>query len=486
MAGSYVQRSRHGTVYLFRRRVPLDLRDVLRRATIYLSLRTEIACEARRRARALAVATDDLFANLRDMRKKTPSVTKTDYAISMGTDPATGRTLFTFLDVKPGEEESVAKAAHELRKVVGDSDLAARTPPSRSPTPTVEEAIGAYLGSAIKPTTVKAYIPMLACFSNFVGKDTRLGEITQHRFAEFADDVRAHADWATKTKRSYIVTAAALFAHARGRNGDVPHISTKGLTPKKAAAGKRQRREHSLQELEVLVRNAARYRTSAPSKWWATVASMFLGGRIEELAQAHVNGDFVKDAVSQIWYLNVTEEQPDGTSAQGARWPKSVKTGASWRKVPIHPRLIELGFLEFLAQERAAGAVTPFARQWEPYRDLKTGLVKHSHAISKWGHNELGRLRDKGLLNTSNTVYFHSMRYAFATLLAKAGIDEEYRSAVNGHERGNGMNAKIYNKAAEDVSVTLPLIEKGLAPLVEILDRVLAGDAEGTSGDGKL
>lgn len=41
MAGDFIQRSRHGTVFYFRRRVPVDLRPRLRRFHLYASLRTE-------------------------------------------------------------------------------------------------------------------------------------------------------------------------------------------------------------------------------------------------------------------------------------------------------------------------------------------------------------------------------------------------------------------------------------------------------------
>src|SRR6185436_15228181 len=57
MAGQNILRSRHGTVFLFRRRVPLDSQCVVDGIAIHTALRTEFASEARRRALALPVAT---------------------------------------------------------------------------------------------------------------------------------------------------------------------------------------------------------------------------------------------------------------------------------------------------------------------------------------------------------------------------------------------------------------------------------------------
>jgi hypothetical protein len=57
----FLQRSRHGTVFYFRRRVPIAFRGLLGRHHIYLSLRTQTLTEARLRARLLAVLTGPLL-----------------------------------------------------------------------------------------------------------------------------------------------------------------------------------------------------------------------------------------------------------------------------------------------------------------------------------------------------------------------------------------------------------------------------------------
>ena len=67
LTGSFIQRSRHGTTYFFRRRVPDDLRVALRRSQLYRSLRTTCPRQACLAARKLAYETDTLFALLRLM-----------------------------------------------------------------------------------------------------------------------------------------------------------------------------------------------------------------------------------------------------------------------------------------------------------------------------------------------------------------------------------------------------------------------------------
>lgn len=70
MAASYLLRSRHGTVWYFRRRIPDGLRAALGKLHLYRSLGTANYRVAVTRARALAVQTDRLFARLLQMTEK--------------------------------------------------------------------------------------------------------------------------------------------------------------------------------------------------------------------------------------------------------------------------------------------------------------------------------------------------------------------------------------------------------------------------------
>ena len=60
MAGNFLQRSRHGTTYFFRRRVPQDVQHILKLTQVFRSLATADRREAIVRARVLAAHTDRL------------------------------------------------------------------------------------------------------------------------------------------------------------------------------------------------------------------------------------------------------------------------------------------------------------------------------------------------------------------------------------------------------------------------------------------
>ncbi len=70
MARQFIQRSRHGTVYYFRRRVPIDLQSSVGKPQVMLSLGTHDLHTAKALARHVAVQLDDVFAIIRAMDKK--------------------------------------------------------------------------------------------------------------------------------------------------------------------------------------------------------------------------------------------------------------------------------------------------------------------------------------------------------------------------------------------------------------------------------
>lgn len=502
MSGNFIRRSRHGTVFYFRRRVPRELRARIGRVHFYASLHTHEPAEAKRRARALAVLTDQVFAHVQRARSlhesrldqcddesmirggsyNRPSINngpamneffQSNYEVSVQWDAALGKATVRASDVKQGEEASAAALVRLLLGVVDEAGSKVQPPAVAAPlagvTPTVAEAIAAKLASPeLKPTTRKEYKRAFDLFAARMGVDTPLGEIPQARFAEFADYVTSLPNLAAKTKNSLMVAAGTLYSFYNSRNDAVPKITTKGLKAKRIGPPQR-RRDFSLEELEVVFRNALKYRERKSAKWWITVVPVFLGGRVEELTQAHIDADFLRDPKSGIHYLKIDEGLAEGADEA---FPKSVKTEAGWRKVPIHPALIEAGFLDYLAAERAAGAITPFQRQWSAHRDDQFGIVKHSHAISKWGGRELDKLQASGKLpDDKELVYFHSMRHSFVTLLAAEGVDEEWRSALAGHEFGK-INSQVYNQAKNDVAVTLPIIERGLNKLAAMFKAV--------------
>ncbi len=70
--------------------------------------------------------------------------------------------------------------------------------------------------------------------------------------------------------------------------------------------------------------------------------------------------DVIRDDKTGIWYISINE---DGLA-------KSIKTKAGIRFVPIHPRLLELGFLQFVEHAREVIQKCPMTVEGYPMRLL--------------------------------------------------------------------------------------------------------------------
>lgn len=474
MAGHFLQRSRHQTVFFFRRRVPTDLQAMLNRQQVYRSLQTSDRREAIILARALAARTDELFAELRTMSKKRKERPQQGVAVEwiykIDFDVLGNRTSERVETQPHDSEQDKAEArafAQSLRERVHRQPLPSENPTkSESGGMSLAEAIEWFLPTIGRQRTRNAYQTALRRVAEpFFGSETRIAAIDQAAFARyvrhvFSDPARKHS-----TKEGYVVAFTSMFSSLRAHfpNG-VSALFTHKLIPPKSTSDADERDPFTLDELRTIVRNARRYRESQPSKFWATVGCAFLGCRLEELCQANIETDLRQKG--DVWYLDFNENaDPNGTRR------KRLKQKTSRRHTPIHPALMHAGFLEYLNAQLAKGYTRPFESEWRPYPDRPDGEVKWSHGLSKWGGREKRRLQSTGKLSTHRNVgYFHSLRHSFAQTLAEKGIGVEYRAALQGQSvDGGGENANRYVNLRESVEVLAEKLQTGLADYVALL-----------------
>src|ERR1700730_15302097 len=166
MAANFLQRSRHGSVFYFRRRVPDDLRILTGQTQLFRSLHTSDRREAALRARVVAVDSDHLFMKLRNMATK-QKLFRTDFKLKFDLDEF-GKPSGIEIDAEPHESEAVKGvvatiiAAGKTRAQVEAGRNAAHSD-GGSPTledghgqaaPRLDEAIKAYVAAAaVKPNT---------------------------------------------------------------------------------------------------------------------------------------------------------------------------------------------------------------------------------------------------------------------------------------------------------------------------------------------
>lgn len=89
------------------------------------------------------------------------------------------------------------------------------------------------------------------------------------------------------------------------------------------------------------------------ARYWVPLLCTFNGNRVREVLQLVAADVAVRDQVPVVHFRAELEDVDPALLASGAK--RSLKTEDSERVVPIHPKLLELGFLAFVAERRREG-----------------------------------------------------------------------------------------------------------------------------------
>lgn len=143
--------------------------------------------------------------------------------------------------------------------------------------------------------------------------------------------------------------------------------------------------------------------------YWIPLILYYTGARAEEIAQLYVDDISTEN---NIPYIHIRARRPD----------QHVKTGDS-RKVPVHPHLIELGFLRYVECLSSTGRVFPHLSK-NPKYHAKVGAWFSSFI------KEIGVTRE-------DIKPFHSFRHTFITKCRELGGREDVQDSITGHSGGN-------------------------------------------------
>lgn len=152
---------------------------------------------------------------------------------------------------------------------------------------------------------------------------------------------------------------------------------------------------------------------------WLFLLALFTGGRIEELGQILL-ADIRQEA--GIWFIDV-DDYVDASAGDGS---KRVKTDSSVRLLPLHPRLIALGFITYAERLKAAGAVKLFP-------DLRADALL---VQTKEASRRAARIIDQAVSKDPRLV-FHSFRHSFKDLCRDADIPVDVHDQLTGHAPAN-------------------------------------------------
>lgn len=156
-----------------------------------------------------------------------------------------------------------------------------------------------------------------------------------------------------------------------------------------------------------------RDRISQATVRWVILIALMTGARLEEIGQLQTEDIGDEDG---IWAFNISDRDPNGTPTE-----KRLKDALAERVVPVHRRLVDLGFLRFVARCRANGA------RWL-IDDLKPDRAGHrTHMLSC----RLARIIDR--VSTDPRLVFHSFRHSFKDIGRACGIADSVNDQLTGH-----------------------------------------------------
>ncbi len=151
------------------------------------------------------------------------------------------------------------------------------------------------------------------------------------------------------------------------------------------------------------------------------------GMRLNEIAQLYVN-DIIED--DGIHYIRIDQVNPQ----------QKYKNKSAKRKVPIHSKLIELGFLSYVQKVKKSGEERVFHQLYHTekkgYGQAFSKKFANKNFKIQWIEEE--RLKDKRTL-----VDFHSFRHCFATRIV-GRIEDSTVDGLMGHQ-GKSENKIRYD-----------------------------------------
>lgn len=174
-----------------------------------------------------------------------------------------------------------------------------------------------------------------------------------------------------------------------------------------------------------------------PYKFWLPLLALFTGARREELLQLHLSDFIIKDD-TKCFKISELKDEDEGGEPVGV---KHVKNKESWRIVPIHDELLNLGLWRYVEELRAKGYKRLFEELEPSGPDLKYG-----HSLSQsWYSKVLAKAGVKGdRANGKKT--FHSYRHTFISHCTHKLLPDRYVYYITGHSYKSDTHTAVYTK----------------------------------------
>ena len=274
----------------------------------------------------------------------------------------------------------------------------------------------------IVASTVKGYRHAFKLFVAFLEHDefARLEDDSVQRFAE--SRVAAGRDPRTVNEGDLTALRSVFgWAHKTKR---IPHNPAQGAGVEQGKKVRTREAGFTNAEATAILSAALRYEKTpgetdhvTAAKRWVPWLCAFTGARVGEMVQ--LRKEDIRQHADGYCEVTITPEAGDVKSKE-------------FRRVPLHPQVVELGFIDFVSKAKAGPL----------FRSAKNGKPSGRGGT-------INRLREfvRTIVPDSRVQPNHGWRHRFITLARKHKMDTESRRMITGH-RGKSVDEVVYGDAA--------------------------------------
>ncbi|MFC7460599.1 DUF6538 domain-containing protein [Hydrogenophaga defluvii] len=247
------------------------------------------------------------------------------------------------------------------------------------------------------------------------------------------------------TKKNYLDRCISFLAFLEQNKYCIENLGKpmEGVV-KKVTRQSDEKNQYTDEDLAKLF-NSHDYKTgghSEPFKFWVPLIALLSGARLNEICQLHLSD--IK-SIDGIHVFDFNEDNPEATR-------KSLKRHFHKRQFPIHPKLIDLGLLEFVETMRISKESRLFSEL--PYR----GENKYADKAQKWFNKTYTNELNCNILTPKTS--FHSLRHNFISFISnKLNAPESTFAYYVGQTPKGGVTTARYSKP-EDLKDAYKLFSK--------------------------
>lgn len=252
------------------------------------------------------------------------------------------------------------------------------------------------------------------------------------------------------------------WAPSQGYLEDDPFAGFKiGKIKEKFSAQKRVRSPFSGDQIAEILAYVKANRHPDTIDHWAPLLAAYQGARREEIAQMRLCDVIELDGE---WVMRITDEGEDG----------KVKNRSSLRNLPIHPAVVDAGFLKFVQSRQCAPDDYLFREEKRKgtgrLHDLT--LDADERVSGKYGKRFAADLKVLGIKRPE--LVFHSFRHSWEDAAGQADIPNTHRRALAGRAALRGDSQEGYGDG--------PAIRQGREALAKV-DPLALVSGVGIKGD---